>query len=154
MSPHDTISNRPFDSLKPGDSAKIERRISVGDMRGFTTHAADIMGQGIDRELAADPDFRAALAQGGVAVTLLVTLDVSRFSRPRARGLIRLSLEFAGRLMQGDLRFGKVTVCRARCRIAQGAGLDCCCHREDGHGSSEGPDRRHMRRIKQVVRAP
>jgi len=66
MSPSDTIANRPFDSLKPGDGAKIERRISIGDMRGFTTHAADIAEHGIDRALASDPDFRAALAQGGV----------------------------------------------------------------------------------------
>ena len=42
MSTPDTITNRPFDTLKPGDGARIERRVSVGDMRGFTTHAADI----------------------------------------------------------------------------------------------------------------
>jgi len=130
MSPSDTIANRPFDSLKPGDGAKIERRISIGDMRGFTTHAADIAEHGIDRALASDPDFRAALAQGGVAVTLLVTLIIARFPGPGTR-LDALSLDFPGVLKQGDLAVAEVTVASLDA-ASHKVQLDCHCHRDDG----------------------
>src|SRR6056297_3089523 len=130
MNPPDTITNQPFDSLKPGDGARIERRVSVGDMRGFTTHAAEMTGHGIDRALASDPDFRAALAQGGVAVTLLVTLIIARFPGPGTR-LDTLSLECSGVLKQGDMAVAEVTVASldATSRKVQ---LDCRCCREDG----------------------
>jgi len=130
MSPPDTITNRPFDSLKPGDAATIERRISVGDMRGFTTHAAEITDHGIDRELASDPDFRAALGQGGIALTLLVTLIITRFPGPGTR-LDTLSLEVPGVLKQGDLAVAEVIVAAvdAASRKVQ---LDCRCCRDDG----------------------
>lgn len=155
MSPHDTISNRPFDSLKPGDRAKIERRISLGDMRGFTTHAADITAQGIDRELAADPDFRAALAQGGIAVTLLVTLIIGRLPGPGTR-LDTLSLDFLGVLKQGDLAIAEVTVA-ARDAASRKVQLDCRCHREDGTVILKGrisvvaPDKQVSRRFGRPV---
>ncbi len=130
MSPPDTIANRPFDSLKQGDGARIERRVSVGDMRGFTTYAAEMTGHGIDRALASDPDFRAALAQGGIAVTLLVTLIISRFPGPGTR-LDTLSLDCPGVLKQGDMAVAEVTVASldAASRKVQ---LDCQCRREDG----------------------
>ncbi|WP_292288925.1 hypothetical protein [Marivita sp.] len=130
MNPPDTITNQPFDSLKPGDGARIERRVSVGDMRGFTTHAADITDHGIDRKLASDPDFRAALAQGGFAVTLLVTLIIGRFPGPGTR-LDTLSVECSGVLKQGDMPIAEATVASldAKSRKVQ---LDCRCCREDG----------------------
>ena len=130
MSMPDTITNRPFDSLKPGDGARIERRVSTGDMRGFITHAADITDHGIDRALASDPDFRAALAQGGIAVTLLVTLIVTRFPGPGTR-LDTLSLDFPGVLKQGDLAVAEVAVA-SRDDASRKVQLDCRCRREDG----------------------
>lgn len=126
----DTITNRPFDTLKPGDRAEMERRISVGDMRGFVTHAADITDHGIDRALASDPDFRAALAQGGIAVTLLVTLIITRFPGPGTR-LDTLSLDFPGVLKQGDLAVAEVTVASLD-DASRKVQLDCRCCRDDG----------------------
>lgn len=95
-----------------------------------TTHAAEITDHGIDRTLASDPDFRAALAQGGIAVTLLVTLIIARFPGPGTR-LDSLSLDFSGVLKQGDMAVAEVTVASldAASRKVQ---LDCQCRREDG----------------------
>lgn len=130
MSTPDTITNRPFDTLKPGDGARIERRVSTGDIRGFITHAADITDHGIDRALASDPDFRAALAQGGIAVTLLVTLIITRLPGPGTR-LDTLSLDFQGVLKQGDLAVAEVTVTSLD-DASRKVQLDCRCRREDG----------------------
>jgi len=81
MSAPDTIPNRPGDTLTPGDKAGIEHRVSAGDMRGFTTIAADITGHGIDRALASDPDIRTAAAEGADTArqTALAAMAPNRF---------------------------------------------------------------------------
>jgi phosphotransacetylase len=124
------IANRPAGTLKPGDRAGIERRVSAGDMRGFTIFAADISGHGVDRALASDPDFRAVLAQGGVAVTLLLTLIATRLPGPGTR-VTNLSFDFPDVLKQGDLAVAEVTVASLD-DTSRKVQLDCQCRREDG----------------------
>ncbi len=130
MSAERVISNRPIGTLKPGDRADMERRILVGDMRGCTIFAAEITGQRVDRALASDRDFRAALAQGGIAVTLLVTLIATRLPGPGTR-FNTLSLDFVGVLKQGDLAVAEVTVASVD-EASRKVQLDCRCRRGDG----------------------
>ncbi len=130
MSTQRIITNRTLAALKPGDSAKIEHRVSMGDMRGCTTFVADLSGQGVDRELASDPDFRAGLAQGGIAVTLLITLIATQLPGPGTR-FKNLALDFLGVLKQGDLAVVEVTVASLD-ETSRKVQLDCRCRREDG----------------------
>ncbi len=130
MSTDRVIANRPIGTLKPGNRADIERRVVAGDMRSFTTFAADVSGHGVDRALASDPGFRTALAQGGIAVTLLVTLIATRLPGPGTR-FTTLSLEFLGVLKQGDLAVAEVTVASLD-EASRKVQLDCRCRREDG----------------------
>ncbi len=124
------ISNRTLGSLKPGESAHIEHRVSACDIRSVTAFASDAAAQAVDRTLAADPDFRAALAQGGVVVALLVSVIATRLPGPGTR-LKALALDFPGVLKQGDLAVAEVTV--ASLDEASGAvQLDCRCRRNDG----------------------
>ncbi|TVS00971.1 MAG: bifunctional enoyl-CoA hydratase/phosphate acetyltransferase [Rhodobacteraceae bacterium] len=136
MSTESMITNRTIGSLKPGDSAHIEHRVSVGDMRSVTAFASDASAQRVDRVLASDPDFRAALAQGGVAVTLLVSLIATRFPGPGTR-LKTLALDFPGVLKQGDLAVAEVTVASMD-EEAHEVQLDCRCRREDGQAIVSG----------------
>ena len=124
------ISNRTLGSLKPGDREDMEHRVSVGDMRCFTTFAADASEHGVDRVLASDPDFRATLGQGGIAVTLLVTLITTRLPGPGSR-VKALALDFPGVLKQGDLAVAEVTVAKVD-ETSREVQLDCRCRREDG----------------------
>ena len=126
-----SITNRSFGTLTPGDRAEIEHRVSVGDMRGFTTFAAEVTGNGVDRALGADPAFRAALAQGGFAVTLLVTLIITRFPGPGTR-LETVTLDTSGVLKTGDLAVVEVTVVSMD-EVTGSVQLDCRCRRDDGH---------------------
>ncbi|MCZ0813078.1 MAG: hypothetical protein ACQEVT_08945 [Pseudomonadota bacterium] len=130
MSPLDTITNRPFDSLEPGDGAKIEHRVSIGDMRRSATQAADTTDHGIDRVLVSEPDFRAALAQGGIAVTPLITLMIARIPG-RGTLLDALSLDFPGVLKQGDMAVAEVGIALLD-TASRKVQLDCRCRREDG----------------------
>ena len=130
MSTQKIITNLTLGNLKPGDRAYIEHRVSVSDMRCFTSFAADASEQSVDRVLASDPDFRAALAQGGIAVTLIVTLIATRLPGPGTR-LKTLSLDFPGLLKQGELAVAEVTVASID-DASHEVQLDCRCRREDG----------------------
>ncbi|MCF3974687.1 bifunctional enoyl-CoA hydratase/phosphate acetyltransferase [Paracoccus salsus] len=130
MSEEKTIANRPIDSLKRGDSARIERRVPAGDLRSFTTFAADVSENGIDRALASDPIFRAALAQGGIAVSLLVILIATRLPGP-GTSLAALSLDFHDVLKQGDLAVVEASVASVD-KASRKVQLDCRCCRKDG----------------------
>lgn len=132
MSTRGVIANRPIGTLKPGDRAAIERRVSASDMRGFVTFAADVSDHGVDRALASDPKFRMALAQGGLALTLLLTLIATRLPGPGTR-VIALSVTFQDMLKEGALALAEVTVAsvdEASCTVQ----LDCQCRHKDGGG--------------------
>ena len=130
MSQDKTIQNRPVDRLKPGERAELTREVGDGDLRPFVSFAADVTGHGVDRALAADPGFRGALAQGGFAVSMLVTLIATRLPGPGMR-LKSISLDFDEALVEGDVALAEVTV--ASVDEASGAvALDCLCRCEAG----------------------
>lgn len=124
------IRNRPFPDLRIGDRAELRREIAVGDLRPFVTFAADVTGHGVDRSLAADPAFRAAIAQGGVAVAMLMTLVVTRLPGPGSR-LKALSLDFGDPLQESDVAVAEVTV-TALDPASRGVTLDARCRRDGG----------------------
>lgn len=132
----DGISNTPFDALKVGDGARIRRRITQADIRTFVTFAGNLAERGVDRDLAADPDFRAALSLGGVATGLVVSLVASRFPGPGTR-LDTLSLRFGDPLQEGDEAQVEAVVA-ARDEETGSVSLDCLCRHADGRMVASG----------------
>ncbi len=124
------VTNRTFDTLQTGDSERLRRDIARSDIRAFVTFAADVTGHAVDRELAADPRFRALLSAGGSGLGMLVSLIASRFPGPGTE-LRRLSLDFSGALREGDTAIAEVTVAR-RDDAARSVVLDCLCRTEAG----------------------
>lgn len=130
MNARGVIANRPVGTLKDGDRVEVERRVSAGDMPRFIALAADVSDHGVDRTLASDPNFRAVLAQGGLALTLLLTLIATRLPGP-GTGFIDMSLDFEDVLKEGDLADAEVTVASLD-EVSCKAQLDCRCRHREG----------------------
>jgi phosphotransacetylase len=125
-----TIDNRTFDALQIGDSVSVRRQIDQSDIRTFVSFAADVLDDAIDRELAADPDFRAALSAGGTAATLLTALVAARLPGPGTR-LTGMRFEVEGALRQGDIALARARVVD-RDAESSSLALDVTCERDDG----------------------
>jgi len=124
------VTNRTFDSLRTGDIEHLRRDITQSDIRSFVTFAADVTGHAVDRELAADPRFRAMLSAGGTGLGMLISLIASRF--PGLGSELRsLSLDFSGALREGDTAIAEVRVA-ALDEAAGSVVLDCLCRTAGG----------------------
>lgn len=104
-----TIKNKTIDTLRIGDYARVRRRFSRADIGTFIAFTAHVLDEGIDRELAADASFRAAIAAGGSAVTLLCALIAARLPGPGCK-ITQMHLDFAHPLRHGDEAILQVTV--------------------------------------------
>lgn len=124
------VQNTPFDRLQIGDADSIRRTISRADFQTFVTFAGNVTENGVDRELAADTDFRAALSAGGIASGLLIALVGARFPGPGTK-LQNMSIETHAPLKQGDVAIAevRVTYLDERTRTVT---LGCACKLEDG----------------------
>lgn len=124
------VENKPFDKLRIGDTECLCRTVSRADVQNFVTFAGDIMEDTVDRELAADADFRAALSAGGMAPALLVALVAGRFPGPGTR-LRRLTIETDHPIRQGDAVIAEIRVIDLD-EVTRSVTLACTCTREDG----------------------
>lgn len=124
------VQNRTFDSLRIGDADSLRRKVTRGDIQTFVTFAADVSEDTVDRELAADADFRAALSTGGLALGLLVALVTARFPGPGTR-LRTLTFETTNPLTQDDVAIAEARVIHLD-GTTRTATLACTCKLEDG----------------------
>ncbi|WP_343115960.1 bifunctional enoyl-CoA hydratase/phosphate acetyltransferase [Ostreiculturibacter nitratireducens] len=124
------VENRPFDRIRVGDRAKLRRRIAPGDIRTFVGFAADTNHDRVDGEMAASPEFRAAMAEGGFCVSLITTLVATEFPGFGAR-IGSMALDFMGAPVIGDkvdVEFSVVALDEAARRVS----IDCICRKEEG----------------------
>ncbi len=125
-----TIENRTIDKLRIGDSASVRRRVARSDLGTFVSFAGDVMEDAVDRELAADPAFREALAAGGTASTILCALVAARLPGPGSR-ITRLRLDVENHLRHEDVAVARVQVTELDPAAAK-VTLDVTCTRDDG----------------------
>jgi len=124
------IENRTIDKLRVGDSTSVRRKVARSDIGTFASFAGDVLDDAIDRELAADPAFRAALSAGGAASTVLCALVAARLPGPGSR-ITRLQLEIENPLRHEDVAVARAEV--AELGPAPGSvTLDVTCTRDDG----------------------
>ena len=124
------IENQTIDMLRIGDRASVRRRIVRSDIGTFVSFAGDILDDAIDRELAAEPGFRAALSAGGTATTLVCALIAARLPGPGSR-IKRLHLDIQTPLHNKDDAVARVQVANLDLDAALVA-LDVTCTRGDG----------------------
>lgn len=124
------VENRAFADLQVGDTASVQRTIAGSDIRTFATFCGDVLDDAVDRALATDPAFRAALSQGGTALGLLVGLVATRLPGPGTR-LRRVCVDFDQPLRVGDVVTAELRVTKMHA-ASQTVTLEARCFCDDG----------------------
>ncbi|WP_345251866.1 bifunctional enoyl-CoA hydratase/phosphate acetyltransferase [Pigmentiphaga soli] len=130
------IRNKVFDEIAVGDSATIERTLSVEDIQLFAILSGDVNPQHVDPEFAASSRFHGVIAHGMWGAALISAVLGTRLPGP---GTIYLSqtLRFLRPVRVGDTLAIGVTVtdrdpARKRLKLA------CRCVNQDGTDVIEG----------------
>ncbi len=126
----DIIENRTFDEIEVGDSASLERPLTMRDIKLFATMSGDVNPAHVDEDYARSSRFHAVIAHGMWAGSLISTVLGTKLPGP---GTIYLdqSLHFHGPVKLGDRLKVTVRVTRkdsGRHRIT----LDCEGHNQNG----------------------
>lgn len=127
------VENRTFPQIKSGDSASLRMQISAKDLQAYVELASELNPDHVDSQLAANDEFRAQLARGGLCTSLLTTLIATEFPGPMTQ-ITAMSLGFSASPCIGDHVNVNITV------IDTDAGRRCvslCCsvtrtHRNTG----------------------
>ncbi|MEO5932604.1 MAG: bifunctional enoyl-CoA hydratase/phosphate acetyltransferase [Duganella sp.] len=106
-----TISNRTFDEVAVGDSASIERTLTLEDIQLFAVMSGDMNPQHLDPEFAASTRFHGVIAHGMWGAALISAVLGTRLPGP---GTVYLgqTLQFRAPVRVGDTLVISVTVLR------------------------------------------
>jgi phosphate acetyltransferase len=104
----DTIENRTFDEIEPGDSATLVRTLTEQDIKLFAVMSGDINPAHVDPEYALNSRFREVIGHGMWSGALISTVLGTQFPGP---GTIYLGqeLRFKRPVKVGDTVTVKVT---------------------------------------------
>ena len=103
------IENRTFDELQIGDSAGIERRLTMDDIKLFAVMSGDVNPAHVDEDFAKSSRFQEIIAHGRWGGALISTVLGTEMPGP---GTIYLgqNLRFKAPVRPGDTVHAKVTV--------------------------------------------
>ncbi|MCT8160903.1 bifunctional enoyl-CoA hydratase/phosphate acetyltransferase [Pseudoruegeria sp. SHC-113] len=126
----DTLENRTFDEISPGDSATLSRTLTTRDIDLFAVMSGDVNPSHMDAEFAAEDSFHRIVGHGMWGGALFSTLLGTEL--PGA-GTIYLgqSLRFHGPMGLGDTVTVRVTV-REKHADGHRVIFDCLCAGADG----------------------
>jgi phosphotransacetylase/acyl dehydratase len=124
------IENRTFDEISIGDSASLERRLTLRDIKLFAVISGNVNPAHVDEDYARSSRFHEVIAHGLWGGTLISTVLGTQLPGP---GTIYLnqSLSFRRPVALGDLIRASVTVTKmssANHRVL----LDCLCVNQEG----------------------
>lgn len=123
------VNNHPFDRLRVGDSECTRRKVAHADIQSFISLAGDMLATSVDRELAADADFRAGLSTGGLASGPLIAMVVAKLPGPGTQ-MRSWRFETHNAMAQGDVMLAEVRVADLD-EGTHSVTLECTCKRED-----------------------
>ncbi|MFZ3124503.1 MAG: bifunctional enoyl-CoA hydratase/phosphate acetyltransferase [Acidovorax sp.] len=125
-----TVRNRTFDEIAVGDTASIERTLSIEDIQLFAVLSGDVNPQHLDAEYAASTRFHGVIAHGMLGGALISAVLGTRLPGP---GTIYLgqTLKFLAPVRVGDTLRVSVTV-TARDEAKKRLKLACSCTNQDG----------------------
>ena len=126
----ETIENRTFDEIRIGDSASLERRLTVADIKLFAIMSGDVNPAHVDEDYAKASPFHQVIAHGLWGGALISTVLGTQLPGP---GTIYLeqSLRFRRPVALGDRLTITVTVAEKDADKHQ-LTLDCRCVNQDG----------------------
>lgn len=130
------IENRTFDELQIGDSAGIERRLTMDDIKLFAVMSGDVNPAHVDEDFAKSSRFQEIIAHGMWGGALISTVLGTEMPGP---GTIYLgqTLRFRAPVGLGDVL--KVTVrVREKDDEKKRVTFDCFCTNQDGRHVIEG----------------
>jgi phosphate acetyltransferase/phosphate butyryltransferase len=124
------LENRVFDEIGVGDSASVERKITLDDIALFSVISGDINPAHLDAEYAATDLFHHIIAQGVLTAGLISAVLGTKLPGP---GTIYLAqdLHFLAPVSPGDSITATVTVTE-RLPEKHRLVLDCHCRNQDG----------------------
>lgn len=137
MAPSDKfIENRTFDEIRVGESASMERRLTMDDIKLFAVMSGDVNPAHVDEDFAKSSRFQQVIAHGMWGGALLSTLLGTQLPGP---GTIYLgqTLRFKAPVMLGDLLRVSVQAMEkneANHRIK----FHCLCENQEGKTVIEG----------------
>ncbi|MEN9893757.1 MAG: hypothetical protein RLY78_4052 [Pseudomonadota bacterium] len=126
----DLIENRTFDELQPGQSARLQRQLTLADIQAFALVSGDVNPAHVDPDYAEHTRFHGVIGHGMWAGALISSLLGTGFPGP---GTIYLSqsLSFRRPVRVGDTLSVELTVrdkdpahhtVRLDCRVSNQAG--------------------------------
>ena len=127
---HEFIENRTFDEIQIGDSASLERRLTLQDIKLFAVMSGDVNPAHVDEDYARSSRFHEVIAHGLWGGALISTVLGTQLPGP---GTIYLnqSLSFRRPVALGDLVRVSVTV-KEKNSENHRLLLDCLCANEEG----------------------
>ena len=125
-----TIRNRTFDEIAIGDSATMQRTLTLDDIALFAVVSGDLNPQHLDSEFAAATRFQGVVAHGMWGGALISAVLGTQLPGP---GTIYLgqSLRFLAPVRPGDTLLVRVTVV-TRDPIRNKLTLACSCTNQHG----------------------
>ncbi|MBD3897544.1 bifunctional enoyl-CoA hydratase/phosphate acetyltransferase [Halomonas sp. ML-15] len=137
QTPHqDDIENRTFDEIEVGDSASIQKRLTLEDIKLFAIMSGDINPAHVDEDYAKSSRFQEVIAHGMWGGALISTVLGTELPGP---GTIYVgqSLRFMAPVRLGDVLTVSVKV---RLKEAQRSRItfDCRCANQNGESVIEG----------------
>jgi phosphotransacetylase/acyl dehydratase len=126
----DYIENRTFDEIQVGDSASLERRLTLRDIKLFAVMSGDVNPAHVDEDYARSSRFHEIIAHGLWGGALISTVLGTQLPGP---GTIYLkqSLSFHRPVGLGDLLTVAVTV-KAKDAANHRLVFDCQCTNQEG----------------------
>ncbi len=130
------IENLTFDELQIGDSATIERRLTMDDIKLFAVMSGDVNPAHVDEDFAKSSRFQQVIAHGMWGGALISTVLGTEMPGP---GTIYLgqTLRFRAPVALGDIVKVTVTV-RDKDSEKKRVTFDCTCINQNGRNVIEG----------------
>jgi phosphate acetyltransferase len=137
MPPSDThIENRTYDEIKVGDTAKLERRLTMDDIKLFAVMSGDVNPAHVDEDFAKSSRFQEIIAHGMWGGALISTLLGTELPGP---GTIYLgqTLRFRAPVTLGDVLTVTVEATEKN-EEKKRVRFHCLCRNQDGKTVIEG----------------
>ncbi|EWH01677.1 bifunctional enoyl-CoA hydratase/phosphate acetyltransferase [Halomonas sp. BC04] len=136
MDSNDHIENRTFDEIQPGESASIEKRLTLDDIKLFAVMSGDFNPTHLDDDFAKSTRFQEVVAHGMWGGALISTVLGTELPGP---GTIYLgqTLRFLKPVRLGDVLRVSVRV-RSKDEQRKRILFDCLCTNQKGDTVIEG----------------
>jgi phosphate acetyltransferase len=134
--PSATLENRPFDDIRPGDTASLTRTLTVTDVKTFAVLSGDLNPTHVDEDFARTLGDGRLVGHSMLSGALISSVLGNELPGPGTR-YVRQDLRFVRPIRPGDTVTATVTV-REKHGETGTVVLDCRCTNGEGQVLAEG----------------